>query len=350
MTQDMPRGSFEEQLQQQRKLLRSVAQDWVSPWPQALEGKSAETLLRAAGDLDADRGRARLIEALVKAEEWFAAQCEALGSDDAPPDDKWLQQAAARPLDQLSSAMSEVRKAAVALAEFEKEATGDDPDAARARLREDVAKALQRLEQRNEAIEQAAAKLVSEEWSDRTDKPTEEEVRARTAEKEGKVAEARRETAEHMRKAAEKAAESLKEEQSRKANKDKRRWYHWVIDITLVLVALYLIKTRFLDKKSQMVPPPSASPPALASAPGSGHTRPGAPRILINPTRMLAGPGLQFAPVEVLSAPVRAEMLAPPESGWVKVRLGASRQGYVPLDAVVDPSKREKKTDGPAAP
>lgn len=153
---------------------------------------------------------------------------------------------------------------------------------------------------------------------------------------------ARSDASEHTRRAAQKAADTLKAEQQRK-QKDKRKWYHWVIDAALIVVLIYLVKTRFFSGKEKMVPAaPSAQPQA------SGETAPApalsaqAPRVLVNPTRVLQGPGLQYAVSEVLSAPVRAELLEAPQAGWVKVKYGPKKEGWVTMDAVSDPTRRDR--------
>lgn len=155
--------------------------------------------------------------------------------------------------------------------------------------------------------------------------------------------EGRGEAAEHTRRAAQRAAEELKASQQRKQQKDKRQWYHWVIDAALLAVTIYLIKTRFFSDKHKMV---STEPSAQPQTSGESTPPPALsaqnPRILVNPTRVLQGPGYQYSVAEVLSAPVRAEMLEPPQAGWVKVKLGAKREGWVPLDAVSDPMRRDR--------
>jgi hypothetical protein len=150
--------------------------------------------------------------------------------------------------------------------------------------------------------------------------------------------------AAHTRRAAERAAASLKADQSRKQGSKKRRWYHWVIDITLIAVSAYLIKTRFFPNKDDQPPPaPSSSAAAAAPRPSGSAAH---PRVVVNPTRMLQGPGYHFAPVEALSAAVRAELLEPPQGAWVHVRVGHEREGWVPLEAVSDPDARHARDAG----
>lgn len=155
--------------------------------------------------------------------------------------------------------------------------------------------------------------------------------------------EARGDAAEHTRRAAQKAAEELKAGQKRKQSKDKRRWYHWVIDAALLAVTVYLIKTRFFSDKHKMVPTePSAQPQTSGESATPPPLSAQKPRVLVNPTRVLQGPGYQYAVAEVLSAPVRAEMLEAPEAGWVKVKYGPKKEGWVPMDAISDPARRDR--------
>ncbi|MBI5538330.1 MAG: hypothetical protein HY898_36745 [Deltaproteobacteria bacterium] len=177
--------------------------------------------------------------------------------------------------------------------------------------------------------------------NDPEDKPAKsaEAADAQADDEEERAAEERRERAEHTRKAQERAAASLKAEQERKAEKGKRRWYHWLIDIALFAVAGYLIWTRFLAPKNQPAPPPEPSASMSSAAPGAS----GAPlraRVIVNPTQVRQGPGELYAPAEVLSAAVRAEILDQPQGGWVKIRLGPSREGFVPISAIADQPKR----------
>lgn len=142
-------------------------------------------------------------------------------------------------------------------------------------------------------------------------------------------------TAERARQVAERASESLRAERERRQK--KRRWYHWVIDIVLFVAVVYLIKTRFFSDKSKQVPvPPSDGSPSALSSAGSA---PGS-RVVVNPTSVLQGPGYHFALVELLHDATRAEVVAPPETGWVKIRLGPSREGWVRVEAIFNPARR----------
>jgi len=150
-------------------------------------------------------------------------------------------------------------------------------------------------------------------------------------------------SSEHTKRAAQKAADELKAEQQRKQAKGKRKWYHWVIDAALLAVTIYLIKTRFFSDKQKMVPTePTAQPQTSGESAPAPAVSAMNPRVVVNPTRVLQGPGYQFAVAEVLSAPVRAEMLEAPQAGWVKVKYGPKKEGWVTVDAVSDPMRRDR--------
>ncbi len=148
--------------------------------------------------------------------------------------------------------------------------------------------------------------------------------------------------AEHTRQAAKRAADAIKAEQLKKQQKNKRQWYHWVIDITLFGLTAYLIWTRFIAPKQKMVPADQPPPPQSTSSAPAPAPSALAPRVLVNPTRLLQGPGYQFAVIESLSAPVHAEVLESPQGGWIKIRIAPNKIGWVTVDAVSDPMRRDR--------
>lgn len=148
--------------------------------------------------------------------------------------------------------------------------------------------------------------------------------------------------AEHTRQAAKRAADAIKADQAKKQQKNKRQWYHWVIDITLFGLTAYLIWTRFIAPKQNMVPADQPPPPQSTSSAPAPAPSALPPRVLVNPTRLLQGPGYQFAVIENLSAPVRAEALESPQNGWIKVRIAPNKIGWVTVDAVSDPMQRDR--------
>ena len=336
--------AFARELEERRETLSSLGADWLAPWPASFQDKTRQELARAVAKLDPKQGRAQILETVERVESWFVHRVDAfarslandlgvepksLRSADDIPVSNWLGKELAGAIDALSGAMNEARDAAFAFASAEAEEQAPSPEEHTQRS-ERVHKAFQKVTEQSASFEKATVEAVRARWKSTTDKL---QATADAAESGASA-----DPTDHTRRAAERAAASLKADQARKEQGKKRRWYHWLIDITLVALSVYLIKTRFFpSKENRPAPPPSTSSSAMASAPRPSSSSAGV-RVLINPTRVLQGPGYHFAPAGALSAPTRAEVLEPPQSGWIHVRLGPSHEGWVPLTAIYDPA------------
>lgn len=104
----------------------------------------------------------------------------------------------------------------------------------------------------------------------------------------------------------------------KKKKSKKRRWYHNVIDAALVVLVIYMVKTRFFDKPKEPAPLPKAS------------VTPVAPSVRTKASADVFENSQQpSAKLESLAPNTPVEVLELSNSGFMKVKTPSGKIGWV---------------------
>ena len=125
---------------------------------------------------------------------------------------------------------------------------------------------------------------------------------------------------------AKERAEGLRkddDEEAPKKKSKKRRWYHNVIDAALVVLVIYMIKTRFFDKPKQ--PPQTPAPMAKSSTAASAS-----PGVMTKASAdVFEGSVQPSAKLETLAPNTKVEVLELSNSGFMKVKTPSGKVGWI---------------------
>ncbi len=323
-------AAFQEEVKRRARGPIDALKAWVAS---GADERPAEEVAAKLSPLDPASARKAARDAIDEIEGWlerrFDAHATALAKDkgvgkadlvgDEVADRKgWLADAVAAELEPIGAALDDRKAAGAELVSVA--ARADEAELASPRRR--FAAAGEALTAALERLSSATQRRAETRFAERVEKLAKEgEERALAAV---------RDRAE--RAAARRAAPKKPEAEVPKARDDgKRRWYHWILDAALLGAAAYLVYTRFLAKQPQ---PPAEHPAAMESSSAASSARAAVSGVPITATEVRAGPGMLYAPVETLGGPSHVQLLEGPTAGWVKVRTAASKDGWIPIEAI----------------